>query len=423
MAVPEETTGSCLKCGKTDQFRHYEEQRYLGSMCTNCKTEYLIREYVEEPEQSIHINGHEVWIRPDKIPKEIIGDSCTLVKDRRTKIDLDDLESSLQPGDHIMWHRCIGYTHHAIVIGILGYKTAKVIQYAPPAAKCIKGEIYEKDIDLAHQNGQLYKVNYITKSEQLNPVCLVLNRARVLVGETKYNLCSNNCETFATFCKLGIRHSSQGKFLHRQCCDQIRQSCMHLLRVILKTVLQFVVAEGAEIGIEFAENATYVKHISKYDIIGIALFIIIEVVFVLYAIRKVYIKRITGVIRRREYISRISCCILEGAIYCLLAIGFSLLGEFVGHCICVKYKQYEITVYHAVVITFAVVFGTFAGFMWKLIFYLCLDVAIKNWISSKIIEKQHDETEHHTTLIDEVETEDHVTTIVRTSSTAEHTTI
>lgn len=34
-------------------------------------------------------------------------------------------------------------------------------------------------------------------------------RARSKIGETKYNVLTNNCEHFAEFCKTGVKHSGQ----------------------------------------------------------------------------------------------------------------------------------------------------------------------------------------------------------------------
>lgn len=120
----------------------------------------------------------------------------------------------LQRGDHIAFCRHSGaYWHHAIVEHIDTEKSKViVIEYSntakgfsednsippkrPGLAKVVRGE-YQ------------FQIVYLIKYKQCLDQDSVVWRARSKLGERKYNLFSNNCEQFATWCKTGTSSSQQ----------------------------------------------------------------------------------------------------------------------------------------------------------------------------------------------------------------------
>jgi len=101
----------------------------------------------------------------------------------------------LKRANHIVWHRS-GYDHHAIVEYVdYGSGTAHVIEYG-------KKEVERRETG---EMSKLYVIPYGTQDDDDT----VLARARSRLGERNYNVFSNNCEHFATWCKTGSEHSQQ----------------------------------------------------------------------------------------------------------------------------------------------------------------------------------------------------------------------
>ena len=137
--------------------------------------------------------------------------SCTCVGHPcgRTKIGTNSVVK-LNPGDHVAWHRPLGYWHHAIVVrcSSLVDTTVRVIHYAEPTAESTcKGKVVEDWIDMCKQRGDLYRLEY--KPETVFDSDKVIERARTRLNEVQYNVFDNNCEHFARWCKTGIGMSEQ----------------------------------------------------------------------------------------------------------------------------------------------------------------------------------------------------------------------
>ena len=113
-------------------------------------------------------------------------------------------------GDHIKWDRPKGYSHHAIVEHVLLEPgRISVVHYngpIPGGATNIKGKIVADTLDpFAEGEGRLFVAKYVNPF----PPEEVLSRAYSKIGEVQYNIVSNNCEHFATWCKTGHHISSQ----------------------------------------------------------------------------------------------------------------------------------------------------------------------------------------------------------------------
>jgi len=106
-------------------------------------------------------------------------------------------------GDHIKVKRIQGlYYHHGIDIG-----NDTVIHYTGEPGKKSDASIKRTSMKEFLNGGKFEIVRY---SECLDNDTVIL-RAAQLVGERNYDILFNNCEHFATYCKLGKSKSGQVK--------------------------------------------------------------------------------------------------------------------------------------------------------------------------------------------------------------------
>ena len=195
---------TCYKCDNDDAMSfkyYYHEGRCIGSLCTRCNSECL--------EDTVDHECPDIASAAAKL--ELDDSSASILQGKRTEVaNLDYVDDYLAPGDHIMWQRPFGYAHHAIVDGVIGTNVT-VIHFAPPPDKTAKGQVLRKSIDVKEEKGAgtLYRVDYSDYVAKINPTKVVLARANALIGQCGYHLLKNNCESFATFCKLGVNYSHQ----------------------------------------------------------------------------------------------------------------------------------------------------------------------------------------------------------------------
>ena len=125
--------------------------------------------------------------------------------------------SELRRGDHITFPR-IGYWHHAIVeyidrkngkIGVIHYNKTRegFIQDVISSPKRGGGKASVVKDTYEFKKEPVYLM--IHKHQRcLDPETVVLI-AQIRVGESEYDLVSNNCEHFAMECKTGVSSSYQ----------------------------------------------------------------------------------------------------------------------------------------------------------------------------------------------------------------------
>lgn len=126
----------------------------------------------------------------------------------------------LRRGDHVAWQTFPGYWHHAIV------------------AEDEKEEVFEFNQrglcrtlfmkPTSHKVKGMYKMTYPSGVIQTNRVDDVINRAEEGNLPSNYCLCTNNCEHFATYCKMGASHSDQPE----RCCCKVYTWCTVLVLLI-----------------------------------------------------------------------------------------------------------------------------------------------------------------------------------------------
>lgn len=208
--------GGCNNKG-SEKFKWYfnSEDTLIGLSCTECFSEWVTSEYVlDEHRGSEVISVDKQTFHLIKKPEEDVSTFPT----PSTKIDdLENLGLYLSPGDHITYHWCAGFAHHAIV------KDIRRKEHGPDEIILIhwqggqdetnsksSAEVVEETIDnMSTKTSVIYKTNYSKGSVRKDNIVLTLARADSCVGETGYNLTENNCEHFAVFCKTGHHRSHQ----------------------------------------------------------------------------------------------------------------------------------------------------------------------------------------------------------------------
>ncbi|XP_052791340.1 uncharacterized protein LOC128225267 [Mya arenaria] len=203
-------------CG-TNTFDEYlgNDNNLLGVKCKSCDQEWL-RE-TRNPRERIILQGQEMG---KYTHKDRVESGCLMTRSERSHIPPSDM-NSLRKADHITWHRTCGIWHHAIVLNTFPSEFIEICHFdSGKYGWKIKAIIKTKKINLRKEDGLLYKINYSNIPEE-NSAELVVARTRVLhslsrTGEYCYNVLTNNCENFATFCKTGTSISYQFKWLISQ---------------------------------------------------------------------------------------------------------------------------------------------------------------------------------------------------------------
>ena len=124
-------------------------------------------------------------LEKDVIITKVIGRITGL--DKVLQGDIDEVKKKLQKGDHIKVQR-IGYSHHGIYDG---YNS--VYEYDEGVVKCVSLKEFALNDNIEVVINEPSK---FTKDE-------IVRRAQRRLGESDYNLICNNCENFATWCRIG----------------------------------------------------------------------------------------------------------------------------------------------------------------------------------------------------------------------------
>lgn len=101
--------------------------------------------------------------------------------------------------EHIFVRRKV-YTHHGLYIG-----NDRVIHFTGEPLSKTDATVNETTIESFSDGDELYRIIY----KKRLPVAESIQRARGSIGASGYNLISNNCEHFATWCMTGKLKSKQ----------------------------------------------------------------------------------------------------------------------------------------------------------------------------------------------------------------------
>ena len=111
-----------------------------------------------------------------------------------TDLNVSQARKQFKKGDHIATIRSI-YTHHRIYDGqggVYEYNDG-VVRHTSLGRFADVDDLYRVEEDTVYTSGQ------------------IIYRVQSRLGEKDYNLLYNNCENFATWCRLGAPIKTKGK--------------------------------------------------------------------------------------------------------------------------------------------------------------------------------------------------------------------
>ena len=241
-------------CGSSENLRftrYYFQGELLGVCCTDCQQEWLQRRFTEDADTMLRFRTgtvfHDLW---KYTTPELKVDRAFQVHSDRTPIRNKNIFSEyFEKGDQVAWHRRKGIWHHAIVTDI-DARNGKM-EVIHNDGKGIKREWKT----VTSESGTMYRINYESILKMCNPPELVIARAQSRVGDNKYKLFKDNCETFATFCKIGVRVAQQVRWFYRKVFSFVVERILMFPKDVVKV---FVGSKAAK---NLAEAA--VKNIAK----------------------------------------------------------------------------------------------------------------------------------------------------------------
>src|ERR1700722_15430609 len=126
-------------------------------------------------------------------------------------------------GAHIVTPRR-GYSHHGIYVG-----QGRVIQYGGLSRGLRRGPVEEVAMeDFSRGHPIWIRPEQLSEPEQSE----VVRRARLRLGEDRYDLLTNNCEHFCEWCVRGEPRSLQVDGLFARCCRARRRLVALLVRLL-----------------------------------------------------------------------------------------------------------------------------------------------------------------------------------------------
>lgn len=317
----------CIQCDNNDESKflpYYDCDELLGGFCVKCECEYLNETLPVSPNQENCLNLEKENVYKRTVAIDTTDSSVHMAHPKRTEITKPSLYADyVKPGDHIAWKRTYGIWHHALVAKEDNEKNqSKVRVIHWNSQKDQKAKITEELLDLKTQNGNLYRMDYNEEVIKENPPRLVLARARSRLSDTGYNLFTNNCESFVTFCKRGVAISQQVRWLWSQMVGELKKalgsltgkSCQLLRASIFPSSIKVSTAEIIE------------KIANNYQWIGFGLVVLFEGVMTIIDIKKLYKERKSGDLSRNIFTEEVTKRVTEA----ILAAGLAAAGGLVA---------------------------------------------------------------------------------------------
>lgn len=340
----------CLCKTRDDcKLRRYIDRKdeLIGTFCTVCSSEYLRHDYVisGKDETNEKDTNEKTQFLPKPTPS-LDKNTAYQVQSSTTPIDLKRFADEIKIGDHITWQRKVGYWHHAIVEDV-EETMLKLIQWNKNTENrrieimrdCLKVETQEDGF-----YSKTYRIDYPEEITKLNNTELVLARAKSRLGDTGYGPFTDNCESFATYCKTGVEQSHQVAWLKGKVNELITHNVVTTARTVVKatcTIVQKTAsvakqtlptliqeAPSAAGGIFPAEGIEYAVKGSNW--VGAGIVLVIEGGFVAWDLSKAYKERKDGKTTRNNFIETAIRRVVEGLMSAGLSVLFSLGPELIG---------------------------------------------------------------------------------------------
>lgn len=320
----------------------YKLRRYLdskneliGTFCNVCGVESLIQEYMNVPDDNANLCPR---LNPIK-PLTLDDNTAFQVRCTKTEIDLHHFADILKPGDHITWHRPYVIWHHSIVAEVNAEENEIGLIHWTKDNNHIKiiSEMFKVN------NDKMYRIDYPDNVTKVNDLELVLARAKSRLGDTGYGFFSDNCESFATYCKSGVAKSHQVAWikakLHEYVCENVvvagkmavKGACKVVQRSasVSKQVLPKVVNEVK--GATKVFPAELIERVVKgSNWVGAGIVVLMEGTYVMWDLRQAYKERENGNISRNDFIEVTIQRVIEG----LVGSGMTILGSLGPELIC-----------------------------------------------------------------------------------------
>lgn len=348
-------SGDMCFCKEKDPFklRRYinSNDELIGTFCTGCGVESLAQEVPVDSSDNDDLNVSDTTETSALLPRKppnLEERRAFQVQSSKTKVDLKHFADAVKPGDHISWHRRRLFWHHAIVTDVNAEKDEITLIHwtRDESDRRIKivSECSKVEKDNEGLFNKMYRIDYPKDITKANDTELVLARARSRIGDTGYNLFTDNCESFATYCKTGVAKSHQLAWLKGKVKEAVGNSVVMATRAsingackilqstvtVVKHTLPAVVNEvtGAAGNIIPAEAIEHAMKGSNW--IGAGIVIILESGFVIWDLSQAYGERKSGKTSRNDFIETAIQRVVEGIFGAGLAIACSLGPELIG---------------------------------------------------------------------------------------------
>ncbi len=291
----------------------------------------------------------------------------------------------MKAGDHIAWERFWGHVHHAIVVRVEidEHDPSKtrivVINWTKPGNFIGDGwgaiKIVEESISAEVDQDSMYRVDYPEDVTKANDSKLVLARARARIGDTGYGLLSDNCESFANYCKTGSEVCHQAAWLAqkgREILDNatyvpfakaaakeilgglsalakeaaLKEAPEEMIEFFVREATSKVVASlksamphmtdrtAKELAKQYVENSWKVtmaesleKMKSASDWVGVGVVFALEFGFLIKDVSRIYKDKKAGKLSRRDWIKEATQRTSEGTTAAIVTSIGSLLGS------------------------------------------------------------------------------------------------
>ncbi len=170
-----------------------------------------------------------------------------------------------------------------------------------------KVTIHEETIYLNSQRGYLYRIDYPPDVTQYNPVELVVARAECeRANQVPYWLTSNNCESFATYCKRGVNQTQQGEWAWHKGKRLLRHMVLRLILMAAWVLFELFIAELIKSVFEVNLRKDCMRPCkASYQMIGAGIFVAFELGYFCYDYHKLRCEWTEGHMYRREYCFRV----------------------------------------------------------------------------------------------------------------------
>ena len=179
-----------------------------------------------------------------------------------------------------------------------------------------------QELDLKTQLGKLYHMDYNEEVIKENPPRLVLARARSRLDETGYNFLTDNCESFATFCKVGVQRSQQVRWTWKGIVDQLKKALAGSLIGKSCQVLRASIFPSVEV--TTAETIEAIAN--NHQWIGFGLVVLFEGIITIIDIKTLYKERKNGSQTRKQFSGEVTKRVTEA----ILAGGLMAAGGLVA---------------------------------------------------------------------------------------------